>query len=159
MATHAGDLQAVIEAPELPVPSSSGIRWAVRRGGCGTSVPGSVQRGHADRWRPSAGHPGRHRQGGTACVALGPALARLSRTFPDRATYLEFWKEHPAFADNLGGDLLENLTDYAGYDLTGTEPQLHPSTSLGAVRQDSMDQYGGGAVQAALKGLGKLSVF
>ena len=48
-------------------------------------------------------------------VTLGPALAGLSRTFPDRATYLEFWKEHPAFADNLGGDLLEHLTDYAGY--------------------------------------------
>jgi lipase len=79
----------------------------------------------------------------------------LSMTFPDRATYLDFWKEHPAFAADRTGDVLEGLADYASYDLNDPEPLLRPSTSLEAVRQDSMDQFGGGVVQAALKGLRK----
>jgi lipase len=83
---------------------------------------------------------------------LGPAIRRLSMTFPDRVTYLEFWKGHPAFADQRG-DELKGLADYANYDLTGTEPRLRASTSLEAVRQDSMDQYGERVVQAALEEL------
>jgi lipase len=156
MARHAADLQAVIEALELPrailVGHSMGGFVAVVAahlypdrfsevilidGGLPLAIPAGVGKEELLE------------------VTLGPALARLSMTFPDRATYLEFWKEHPAFADNLRGDLLEHLTDYASYDLTGTEPQLHPSTSLEAVRQDSMDQFGGAVVQAALKELRK----
>jgi hypothetical protein len=43
------------------------------------------------------------------------------------------------------------VADYVDYDLTGTEPALRPSTSLEAVRQDSLDQFGGGVVQSALE--------
>jgi hypothetical protein len=68
-------------------------------------------------------------------------------TFPDRATYLSFWKEHPAFA---GEELSQVVLDYVSYDLTGTEPHLRPAASLEAVRQDSMDLYGGGVVLEAL---------
>ncbi len=80
---------------------------------------------------------------------LGPALARLSMTFPDRATYLEFWGRHPAFAANWTQDVV----DYANYDLDGTEPDLRPSTSYDAVAADSGDQFGGGVVADALTGL------
>jgi lipase len=80
---------------------------------------------------------------------LGPAARRLSMTFPDRASYLKFWKQHPAFADP--NDVKDDvLAEFASYDLTGTEPLLTPSTSLEAVRADSMDQYGGGVAQEAL---------
>lgn len=85
---------------------------------------------------------------------LGPAAHRLAMTFPDHATYLEFWKQHPAFADP-SDVAVEMLAEFASYDLTGTEPFLRPCTSLEAVRADSMDQYGGGVVQAALDELRK----
>jgi hypothetical protein len=42
------------------------------------------------------------------------------------------------------------VADYADYDLVGAEPALRPSTCVEAVRADSMDQFGGGVVQAAL---------
>jgi lipase len=69
-------------------------------------------------------------------AALGPALARLSMTFPDRATYREFWKAVPAF----GGVIDEGLAAYIDYDLTG-DP-LHPATAPEAVAQDSLEFYG-----------------
>jgi pimeloyl-ACP methyl ester carboxylesterase len=80
---------------------------------------------------------------------LGPALERLSMTFPDRAAYLEFWGRHPAFASNWTQDVV----DYANYDLEGAEPNLRPSTSYEAVAGDSADQFGGGVVADALAGL------
>ena len=43
-------------------------------------------------------------------------------TFPDHATYLEFWKQHPAFAGGQGGDVAEGLAGYASYDLASTVP-------------------------------------
>jgi lipase len=150
MARHAADLQAVIESLELPpailLGHSMGAFVAVVSahlypdrfsevllidGGLPLSVPAGI--GKEDLIE----------------TILGPAARRLSMTFPDRATYLEFWKQHPAFADHSGVSI-DDLADYASYDLTGTEPSLRPSASLEAVRQDSMDQYGGGVVQAAL---------
>ena len=80
---------------------------------------------------------------------LGPALARLSMTFPDRAAYLEFWGRHPAFAANWTQDVV----DYANYDLVGTEPNLRPATAYEAVAADSGDQFGGGVVADALASL------
>jgi lipase len=76
---------------------------------------------------------------------LGPAARRLSMTFPDRATYLEFWKSS-AFAEQWR----QAVEDYANYDLTGTVPKLSPSASLEAVKQDSMDLYGGKSMLATL---------
>ncbi len=80
---------------------------------------------------------------------LGPAMARLSMTFPDRAAYLEFWGQHPAFAANW----TQEVVDYANYDLEGTEPNLRPSASYDAVAADSGDQFGGGVVADSLAAL------
>lgn len=82
-------------------------------------------------------------------TTLGPAAARLSMTFPDRATYLEFWGAHPAFATLWNQDVV----DYANYDLEGVEPELKPSASYEAVAADSADQFGGGIVADGLAGL------
>jgi lipase len=45
-------------------------------------------------------------------ATLGPAIHQLSMTFPDRATFLEFWTGLPAFADQRG-DALRSLADYS----------------------------------------------
>jgi pimeloyl-ACP methyl ester carboxylesterase len=46
-------------------------------------------------------------------LVLGPALARLSQTFPSREAYHDFWRAHPA----LGGQLNADVEAYLDYDL------------------------------------------
>ena len=153
MARHAEDLEAVIQALDLPrailMGHSMGAFVAVVMaslypdrssevllidGGLPLAIPAGIS--HDDLLE----------------ATLGPAIARLSMTFPDRAAYLEFWKKHPAFASGWS----QAVADFADYDLTGTEPQLRSSCSLEAVTQDSKDLYGGGPVLAALAGLADL---
>jgi pimeloyl-ACP methyl ester carboxylesterase len=156
MVRHAADLEAVIEALDLPpailVGHSMGGFVAVVAahlyperfsdvllidGGLPLAIPAGI------------------RKEDLLEATLGPAARRLSMTFPDRATYLDFWKEHPAFAAEQGAEVPDCLVDYANYDLTGTEPQLRPSASFEAVKADSADLFGGGAVLAALAGLSR----
>lgn len=77
---------------------------------------------------------------------LGPALARLSTTFPDRDAYREFWRGHPAFA----GEWTEGIDAYTQRDLVGTEPELRSSCVLEAVQIDGaqvlLDEEAAGAV-------------
>ena len=82
-------------------------------------------------------------------AVLGPAAERLTMTFPDRATYREFWQQHPA----LAGDWDERIADYVDYDLTGTEPELHPATAYAAVAEDSAELHGGESLLAAITAL------
>jgi lipase len=150
MARHAADLEAVIEALGLPrailVGHSMGGFVAVVTahlypdrfsevllidGGLPLAIPAGISKDDL------------------LAATLGPAAARLSMTFPDRAAYLEFWKQHPAFAS----DWSQAVVDYVNYDLTGTEPELRPSPSFEAVKADSMELYGGESVLAALAGL------
>lgn len=77
---------------------------------------------------------------------LGPAAQRLSMTFESRESYREFWKHHPAFADDWNA-LIENYLDY---DLVGEEPNLRPSTSYDAVAADSIELRGGDSLLRAL---------
>lgn len=81
---------------------------------------------------------------------LGPALARLSMTFPDRAAYRAFWQAHPAFADSWNAD----VEAYVDYDLVGVAPQLHSSVSPAAVRADAADQFEGDALRDAVAAVG-----
>lgn len=80
---------------------------------------------------------------------LGPAAARLSMTFPDHETYLDFWRSHPAFADNWN----DAVEAYARYDLLGTAPQLRPSTAVEAMTEDSTDLLAGESVPRSLESL------
>jgi lipase len=147
MTRHAADLQAVIRALALPrsllIGHSMGAFVALvtthlypERFGEVLLIDGGI---------PLAIPEGISRQDLLAAT-LGPAARRLSMTFADREAYLDFWRQHPAFADEWS----QAVVDYANYDLTGTEPELRPSTSVEAVKQDSMDLYGGESLMAAL---------
>lgn len=65
-------------------------------------------------------------------AVLGPALARLSMTFPDRDAYREFWQRHPAF----GAAWSAEIDAYTQRDLVGVEPELRSSCVLEAVQTD-----------------------
>lgn len=156
MARHAADLEAVIEALALP----PAILVGHSMGGFVALVAAHL---YPDRFShvllidgglPLAIPAGISRED-LLEATLGPAALRLSMTFADRATYLEFWKNHPAFAGDEWRDVPQDLVDYANYDLIGTEPKLRPSASFEAVKQDSMDLFGGGTVLAALAGLSR----
>ncbi|MER5355916.1 alpha/beta hydrolase [Kitasatospora sp. NPDC002551] len=83
---------------------------------------------------------------GALAAVLGPALARLSMTFPDRQAYRDFWQRHPAFAD----DWSDGIDAYTQRDLVGGEPELRSSCVLAAVETDGaqvlLDQEAAAAV-------------
>lgn len=68
-------------------------------------------------------------------AVLGPALARLEKTFPSRQAYQEFWQAHPAFqdADAWNDDVLA----YVNYDLTGDPPNMRSVVNPAAIEVDS----------------------
>ena len=82
-------------------------------------------------------------------AALGPAAERLTMTFPDRETYRQFWRVHPAFVDAWN----EAVTDYVDYDLVGLPPELRSSTSVVALTQDTADMHLGRAVPEGVQRL------
>ncbi|MET8702315.1 alpha/beta hydrolase [Kitasatospora sp. NPDC004723] len=71
-------------------------------------------------------------EGDALAAVLGPALARLSMTFPDRQAYREFWQRHPAFAAGWSA----GIDAYTQGDLVGAEPELRSSCVLAAVETD-----------------------
>jgi len=79
-------------------------------------------------------------------LVLGPALQRLSMTFPTKAAYREFWQVHPAFK----GRWTTEMEHYVDYDLQGEEPDLRPRTAADAVARDTEDIWGGGIASGAL---------
>jgi lipase len=84
-----------------------------------------------------------------AATVLGPVAARLSREFPSRAAYLDFWREHPAFR----GAFTPDIAEYADYDLVGEPPHLRTASTIEAITADSLELYGPDWYLAALAGL------
>ncbi|MFJ9872253.1 alpha/beta fold hydrolase [[Kitasatospora] papulosa] len=71
-------------------------------------------------------------------AVIGPAMDRLSMTFPDRDAYRSFWRAHPAFA----GDAWSPEVDaYIQRDLNGEEPALRSGCRLKAVRTDGVGLF------------------
>ncbi len=64
-------------------------------------------------------------------AVVGPAIARLSMTFPTEAAYVDFWRAHPAFTT-----WDDHLDAYVRYDLGGEPPTLRPRPNEAAVRFD-----------------------
>jgi lipase len=82
-------------------------------------------------------------------AALGPALARLSETYPTEEAYVAFWQAHPALTD-----WSSDLEDYVRYDLTGEPGALRSRVNPDAVTADSRELLtAGDRIAAALRGL------
>lgn len=81
-------------------------------------------------------------------AVLGPAADRLRMTFPDRAAYRDFWREHPAFAD-----WTPELTAYVDYDLQGEPPRMRPATQVAALDEDIRELVDGDSVLGAVQRL------
>lgn len=82
-------------------------------------------------------------------LVLGPALERLSKTFVSRDSYLEFWREHPAFS----GHWSTLIEEYVDYDLDGTEPELSASARSEAVIENALELDGSAGYAEALAAL------
>jgi pimeloyl-ACP methyl ester carboxylesterase len=80
---------------------------------------------------------------------VGPALARLHRTYASREEYVERWRAHPAFAAAWNDD----VERYAGYDVAGKPGTMRCVVSETAVRADSADVVSEEAARAALAGV------
>jgi pimeloyl-ACP methyl ester carboxylesterase len=70
-------------------------------------------------------------------ATVGPAVARLSRTFPTEESYVDFFKVHPALADSWG----EDIEAYVRYDIAGEPGAFRSKVNPVAVRQDGRDLF------------------
>lgn len=80
-------------------------------------------------------------------AVIGPAMDRLSMTFPDRAAYRAFWQAHPAFA----GAWSDEVDAYIQRDLTGEEPELRSSCRIDAIRTDGVGLFDDEVLSAVRK--------
>lgn len=63
---------------------------------------------------------------------IGPSMERLDMQFESKATYHEFWKAHPCFAN----DWSDYVETYIDYDLVGAEPALKSGVQKAAILRD-----------------------
>jgi lipase len=79
----------------------------------------------------------------------GPALDRLRMTFPSPAAHLDYWRSHPALANDWNA----YIERACGYDLVGEPPELRSSVSEKAVLEDADSELRSGDVMGALRRL------
>ncbi|MEV8266253.1 alpha/beta fold hydrolase [Microbacterium sp. NPDC076911] len=78
---------------------------------------------------------------------LGPTAARLSMRFASTGEYLDFWRQHPAFADSWTPE----LEAYLAYDLVAAgDGSLRPATSYETTADDTVDMNTGKALSEAI---------
>ena len=82
-------------------------------------------------------------------AVIGPALDRLRMTFPSLEAYLDFWRPHPALAD----DWNVYVEEHYAYDLVGEPPELRSGVREDAVLRDGTDQLKEPDVLDAVDGL------
>ena len=86
-------------------------------------------------------------------LVLGPSLARLQMTFPSVDAYRDFWRSHPAFANEVWTD---DVVDFIDYDLAAPETEPDGGTayrsrvSEDAVRADGRDLLDGDSARKSL---------
>jgi len=74
-------------------------------------------------------------------VTIGPAIARLSQTFPTRESYVDFFRAHPA----LSAEWNDDVEAYVLYDTVGEPPEVRSRVNPEAVRDDGRDLVVGAA--------------
>ena len=80
---------------------------------------------------------------------VGPALDRLRMTFESVDAYLDYWRPHPALADDFNDYVVHSYT----YDLEGEPPKLRPTSNEAAVLEDAASELRSGDVERALEHL------
>ncbi|WP_328853971.1 alpha/beta hydrolase [Microbispora hainanensis] len=83
-------------------------------------------------------------------ATLGPAIARLSQTYPSVDAYLGFFRAHPALAN----DWSPLIEEYVRYDAAGPDDAVRSRAREDAVRQDGrwlLTEHE--AIGTALKGI------
>lgn len=138
IATHADDTAALAEALGLG-------RVVLAGHSMGAFVAALAAVRHPDRFGPlllvdgGIGFPApTHLTPDELLTAvIGPAMDRLSMTFPDRAAYRAFWQAHPAF----GAAWSDEVDAYIQRDLTGEEPALHSTCRIEAIRTDGVGLF------------------
>ncbi|MFF3416073.1 alpha/beta hydrolase [Streptomyces sp. NPDC002698] len=84
-------------------------------------------------------------------TTLGPALARLGRTYDTDAAYVDFFRAHPALGPHWNAD----IETYVRYDVTGPRGARRSKVREEAVRHDGRDLLtSAGLFAADLTGLG-----
>ncbi|HEX6873424.1 MAG TPA: alpha/beta fold hydrolase [Micromonosporaceae bacterium] len=68
-------------------------------------------------------------------AVIGPAMQRLSMTFPTTGAYLDFFRAHPALIEAWR----PSVAAYVQRDLVGEAPELRSSCVLDAIRADATD--------------------
>lgn len=140
MAAHAADMAAVVEAlgrgPVRVVGHSMGAFVAVVfahryphlvrditlvDGGLPLAVPEGIE---ADD---------------LVAAILGPTAERLTMTFQDVEHYRDFWRQHPAFADEWN----DTLDRYFAYDVEAADEGVRAATTYATTREDTIDLNGG----------------
>jgi pimeloyl-ACP methyl ester carboxylesterase len=86
---------------------------------------------------------------------IGPSLDRLRMTFASLEDYLDFWRPHPALAE----DWSDYVERYLAYDLVGEAPELRSGVREEAALADSQSNLRGGEVDEAIAGLQHPVVF
>jgi pimeloyl-ACP methyl ester carboxylesterase len=134
MAAHAADLTAVLD-------HLGAGRTLVAGHSMGGFVAAALAARHPDRVRAlvlvDGGLALEPPPDGDLASALGPAMARLNMTFPDRAAYRAFWRAHPA----LAGDWSDAIDDYAQHDLEPAPGGWRSSCVREAVETDGPGLY------------------
>jgi pimeloyl-ACP methyl ester carboxylesterase len=146
LARHADDLVAILDELGIGravlvghsmgayVTALAAVRHPGRTGGV-VLVDGGVTRPLPPDADPEA----------VLAAIIGPALRRLSMTFPTRQAYREFWQAHPAFV----GNWTPWVEAYTQYDLVGSGP-FRSSCGTEAVRVDGTEMLTDPASIAAI---------
>lgn len=90
-------------------------------------------------------------------AVIGPAMQRLDMTFASEEAYLDFWREHPAFARRQ--DWNEALETYLRNDLGGESPSLKSVVNKAAIVADTQSQLMSDDIVDALASLTKPTCF
>ncbi|WP_037732320.1 alpha/beta hydrolase [Streptomyces megasporus] len=80
-------------------------------------------------------------------AVIGPAMRRLSMTFPDRDAYRTFFREHPALAAHW----CDAVRAQVDRDLVGEAPEMRSSCVLEAIRADGADVLADSETLAAVR--------